>query len=291
MRLDQLLVAGGWYESREKAQAAILAGQVTVTGRDVVKPGTLVAPDADISVSGGARFVSRGGDKLAGALDRLELGVVGLVALDAGSATGGFVDCLLQRGAAHVVAVDVGYGQLAWRLREDQRVTVIERQNLRHLTPGMLKERLPAGVAWPGLVTLDLSFIGLDKVLPAVRLLVEPGGLVLALVKPQFEVGPKQVGKRGVVRRPELHRLALQGVAAAAEASGFTVIGLTYSDVRGPQGNIEYFLLSRAARAGQEGAEGEPAQLEKTGESTLTGAALEVAITAVVEAAWRALED
>jgi 23S rRNA (cytidine1920-2'-O)/16S rRNA (cytidine1409-2'-O)-methyltransferase len=295
-RLDQWLVQSGDFVSREKARAAVLAGQVSVDGRTVTKAGAAVDPGAQVVVASGPRFVSRGGDKLAGALADLSVEVEGLVALDAGAATGGFADCLLQHGARHVIAVDVGYGQLAWALRQDPRVTVIERQNLRYLTPELLGQRLPTGVGYPEFVTLDLSFIGLDKVYPAVHRLLPQGGRVLALVKPQFEVGPQHVGKRGVVRQPALHVAAVFQAARGAQAAGFRVDGVTYSHLKGPEGNIEYFLLLTALTAGQGLVQGERRQLEKTGqddeddaEAEAAAEALRQEIDRVVEAAWAAL--
>jgi 23S rRNA (cytidine1920-2'-O)/16S rRNA (cytidine1409-2'-O)-methyltransferase len=289
-RLDQWLVALGLFPSREQARAAILAGRVTVNGKVSDKAGEAVPPGAEVAVDSGPKYVGRGGDKLAGALAALDVDVTGLVALDAGAATGGFVDCLLQHGAAHVIAVDVGYGQLAWRLRQDRRVTVVERQNLRHLTPELLASLLAPGLRWPELVTLDLSFIGLDKVFAPVRRLLRPGGRVLALVKPQFEVGPGQVGKRGVVRRPAQHVEALRSTTAAALANGYAVEGMTHSPLRGPEGNIEFFLLLRAVYAGHAAPKGEPGELEKIGPSELRGEDLRQSIEQVVAAAWRLLE-
>jgi len=289
-RLDSLLVARGLFASREKARAALLAGEVKVQGQPVTKAGTLVAQDVAIEVAAPARYVSRGGDKLAGAISDLAVEVVGMVALDAGASTGGFTDCLLKHGARHVIAVDVGYGQLAWSLRIDPRVTVLERCNLRYLTPEQLRVALPAGMREPDLVTLDLSFIGLGKVLPAVRALLRPGGQVLALVKPQFEVGRGQVGKRGVVRRPELHLKALADVGAAALEAGFVVLGLTYSPLRGPEGNLEYFILLENRAAGHGLDLSEAGGLEKTGRPVITAAELSLAAGAVVRAAWTDLE-
>jgi 23S rRNA (cytidine1920-2'-O)/16S rRNA (cytidine1409-2'-O)-methyltransferase len=285
-----LLVTRGLFPSREKARAALLAGEVKVQGQPVTKAGTLVARDVAIEVAAPARYVSRGGDKLAGAIADLSVDVSGRVALDAGASTGGFTDCLLKHGARHVVAVDVGYGQLAWSLRTDPRVTVLERCNLRYLTPAQLREALPPGVGEPDFATLDLSFIGLAKVLPTVRSLLQSGGQVLALVKPQFEVGRGQVGKRGVVRQPELHCKALTDVATAAMQEGFVVLGLTYSPLRGPEGNLEYFILLENRAAGQGHDLSEAGGLEKTGRPPISPADLGVAADAVVRAAWLHLE-
>jgi 23S rRNA (cytidine1920-2'-O)/16S rRNA (cytidine1409-2'-O)-methyltransferase len=233
-RVDVLLVERGLAPSREKARAAVLAGQVWADGQPVTKPGQLVDERASLSVTTRPRFVSRGGEKLAGALAAFELDVSGRVALDAGASTGGFTDCLLQAGAARVYAVDVGYGQLDYRLRTDPRVVVMERTNLRHLTG------LPEPV---DIATLDLSFISLTKVLEPVRRLLRPGGLVVALVKPQFEARPEEVGRGGVVRDPLVHAAVLGRVAAWAVNHGFRVRGLTTSPVRGADGNREFFLL------------------------------------------------
>lgn len=286
LRLDQWLVSQGHFPSREAARAAILAGLVTVNGRVGSKAGQTVPPGAVVSVRAGSRFVSRGGDKLAGALAALAVDASGRVALDAGSSTGGFVDCLLQGGAKHVIAVDVGYGQLAWRLRQDPRVTVMERQNLRYLSPEQLAAKLPPGIGQPDLATLDLSFIGLDKVYPAVWRLLGPGGLVLALVKPQFEAGPGQVDRRGVIRRPAQHLAVLAATTGAAQAAGFAVLGVVPSPLLGPEGNIEFFLLLRRAGAGGASTEGEPRPLEKIGLGELSGEDLRRSIERAVAAAW-----
>jgi 23S rRNA (cytidine1920-2'-O)/16S rRNA (cytidine1409-2'-O)-methyltransferase len=233
-RVDVLLVERGLVPSREKARAAVLAGQVLADGEPVAKPGQLVDEAATLTVTTRPRFVSRGGEKLAGALAAFGLDVTGLVALDAGASTGGFTDCLLQAGAARVYAVDVGYGQLDYRLRTDPRVVVMERTNLRYL----------AGLPEPlDIATLDLSFISLTKVLEPVRRLLRPGGLVLALVKPQFEARPEEVGRGGVVRDPLVHAAALGRVTAWAVNHGYRVRGLITSPVRGADGNREFFLL------------------------------------------------
>lgn len=217
----------------------MLAGRVSVDGAVVSKAGTPVAEDAVIMVASAPRFVSRGGVKLAGALDRFEIDVSAVRALDVGASTGGFTDCLLQRGAASVTAVDVGYGQLAWSLRTDPRVRVLERTNVRTATPEVLEGPYD-------LVVIDVSFISLTKVLPAVLPCLAPAGQVLALVKPQFEAGKGRVGKKGVVRDPEVHREVLESVVAAATAAGWVVRGLSWSPVKGPEGNIEFWIwLSR----------------------------------------------
>jgi len=234
MRLDQLLVARGLAESRQRAQAMILAGEVAVNGHPAQKPGMVVAQDAPVTVRASLPYVSRGGLKLAHALEVFSLDVMGKVCLDVGASTGGFTDCLLQHGAARVYAVDVGYGQLDWRLRQDPRVILLERTNIRYL------ETLPEA---PSLAVIDVSFISLRLVLPVVWRLIAPGAQVLALVKPQFEVGQGQVGKGGVVRDPALRQAVLDNLTAWATAQGWQVLGQTTSPIRGPAGNVEFFLL------------------------------------------------
>ncbi len=240
-RIDLLLVERGLVESRERARRLVMAGAVLVGDRPVTKPGTEVGVDLEIRLRlDDSPYVSRGGDKLAGALAAFGLVVDGLVALDVGASTGGFTDCLLQRGVRRVIAVDVGYGQLAWRLREDPRVVVIERANARTLTPAVLPEV-------PDLATVDVSFIPLALVLPAVVECVRPDGTIVALVKPQFEVGRERIGKGGVVRDPEARAEAVAGVRRTAERLGLEVRGEAESVLPGPAGNREVFLwLSRA---------------------------------------------
>jgi 23S rRNA (cytidine1920-2'-O)/16S rRNA (cytidine1409-2'-O)-methyltransferase len=234
-----LLVERGLAPSRQRAQALILAGKVFSGERRVDKAGEQLASDAPLEVRGEDHpYVSRGGVKLAGALDALGIDPDGLTIADFGASTGGFTDCLLQRGAARAYAIDVGYGQLHPRLRSDDRVVVMERTNARHLRA----EDLPEPV---DLVVIDASFIGLDKLLPAARALLSPTGHVLALVKPQFEVGADRVGKGGVVRDPELRAEAIDQVARGAEELGFEEIGRADSPIAGPKGNLEAFLLLR----------------------------------------------
>jgi 23S rRNA (cytidine1920-2'-O)/16S rRNA (cytidine1409-2'-O)-methyltransferase len=237
VRLDALLAERGLFASRSRAAASVLAGEVQLGAgrRRAEKPGELVADDVEIAVREGPEFVSRGGRKLANALDALRLDVAGRRALDAGASTGGFTDCLLQRGAAHVVAVDVAYGELDWRLRGDERVTVLERRNARSLAP----DDLPYA---PDLVVVDVSFISLAKVLPAVLGCAAERFDALALCKPQFEVGRERVGKGGVVRSADDRRAALVGVADAARAAGVAVLGFASSDLPGPKGNEETFV-------------------------------------------------
>jgi 23S rRNA (cytidine1920-2'-O)/16S rRNA (cytidine1409-2'-O)-methyltransferase len=235
-RADAALVEAGLFASREQAKAAILAGRVTLVGAGpVLKAGADVPEDAAFEVEPGPAFVSRGGVKLAGALDAFGLDVSGVRAIDVGASTGGFTDCLLQRGAAAVTALDVGYGQLAWKLRCDERVTVLERTNIRSVDA-----TLPGAPF--GLAVIDVSFIGLSKVLPHVRPLLAPGGTVVALVKPQFEAGKARVGKRGVVRDADVHTDVLETVVREAEDAGFVLSGMTWSPITGPEGNIEFWM-------------------------------------------------
>ena len=234
-RLDQLLVARGLAQSRAQAQALILAGRVLVDGLAAPKAGALLPAEVLITLKETAPFVSRGGEKLAGALDHFRVHPAGKVALDAGASTGGFTHCLLSRGARRVYAVDVGYGQLDAKLRQDPRVVVLERVNIRHLPRAAIPEPVD-------LATLDLSFISLTLVLPKILDFLRPGGEILALVKPQFEVGKGQVGKGGVVRDPGLQQEAVRRVAAAAGDLGLKVYPAFPAPLKGPKGNHEYFL-------------------------------------------------
>jgi len=235
-QLDLLVVDRGLATNRTQARGLIMAGEVMVNGQTRTKPGMMAPADATVAVRKPPRYVSRGGLKLEAAIDRLAVNVQGRVCADIGASTGGFTDCLLQHGAARVYAVDVGYGQLAWTLRQDARVVVIERTNVRHLTS------LPEPV---DLVTVDVSFISLGLVLPVVRSYLRPEGEVVALIKPQFEAGRDQVGKGGVVRDPAVHRAVLRELGHWAEAAGWAVIGLVLSPLRGPAGNAEFFIHLR----------------------------------------------
>lgn len=242
-RLDTLVVEKQLAESRGRAQALIMAGNILVDDAPVDKPGAFVRVDAVItSRAEDLKFVSRGGLKLEHALDVFGVDVADAKCLDVGASTGGFTDCLLQRGAKSVCAVDVGYGQLAWKLRNDRRVQVIERTNIRYMTP----ENLPAPF---DIVTIDVSFISLKIVVPVVRMFLKPAGQILALVKPQFEVGKDQVGKGGVVRDSVLHDAVLQRLASFFhEKCRLTCVGITPSPISGPKGNREFImLLGRAA--------------------------------------------
>jgi 23S rRNA (cytidine1920-2'-O)/16S rRNA (cytidine1409-2'-O)-methyltransferase len=241
-RLDLLLVARGLAPSRERAARLILAGAVRVDGRPVDKAGALVSAEAPLALDAGPRFVSRGGDKLAAALDAFDLDPAGLVCVDVGASTGGFTHCLLERRAARVYAVDVGRGQLDPKLCADGRVVVMERMNARALPPDAFNPR-------PRLGTVDVSFISLEKVLPAVLGALAADGHVIALVKPQFEVGRGRVGKGGVVRSAADHRAVLERLARFAVLVGAHARGVVASPLRGPKGNREFFLwLSRTGR-------------------------------------------
>ena len=242
-RLDKLLVDRGLVVSRERARALILAGQVMVGGHAVDKAGAQVASDASLRFRGeDLPYVSRGGVKLAHALDAFAIDVTGSTAIDVGASTGGFTDCLLQRGAAKVFAVDVGYGQLAWKLRQDPRVVCLERTNIRHLTPALL------GVS-PELAVIDASFISLDKVLPPTLALLTVDAAVVALIKPQFEVGKGRLGKGGVVRDPGQHAEVIERVCAVAASLGCKVLGVTASPLLGQKGNREFLVHLRRGEA------------------------------------------
>lgn len=232
-RLDLILVERELADSRQQAQSLIMAGQVMVDGWVVDKPGTRVPQEADIALQATRPYVSRGGLKLEAALDRFAIEVAGVIAADVGASTGGFTDCLLQRGAYKVYAIDVGYGQLAWRLRNDPRVVVMERVNVRYL------KGLPEPV---DLATVDVSFISLELVLPAVVGFLKPDGDIVALIKPQFEAGRKQIGKGGVVKDPAVHRAVLRKVLLWAEGHGLRVHGLMTSPLKGPAGNVEFLV-------------------------------------------------
>lgn len=236
-RLDKLMVERSLAPSREKAQALIMAGQVVVGDHTIDKSGQLVPVDSEIRIKGDPLpFVSRGGLKLRKALDEFGINVDGLVAIDIGASTGGFTDCLLQAGAAKVLAVDVGHGQLAWKLRQDPRVVSLEKTNIRYLT-------LEQAGAASDLAVIDASFISLTKVLPATVALVKPGGRIIALIKPQFEVGRGEVGKGGIVRDPTAHERVIAAVRLAAQEMGLTVAGLCESPITGADGNREFLIL------------------------------------------------
>ena len=233
-RLDVLLVEQGFFESRQKAQTTIMSGLVYVNGQKSDKPGTPVANDAAIEVRGNAlKYVSRGGLKLEKAMATFPIDLTGAICGDIGASTGGFTDCMLQNGATKVYSVDVGYGQLAWKLREDPRVVCMERTNARYLSHEQIPDELD-------FASVDVSFISLKLILPALCSVLKEKGHVACLVKPQFEAGKEKVGKKGVVRDPAVHLEVLENFLIHAKESGFTVLGLTYSPIRGPEGNIEY---------------------------------------------------
>ncbi|NPV59835.1 MAG: TlyA family RNA methyltransferase [Actinobacteria bacterium] len=240
-RLDQWLVDEGYYPSRERARLAIMAGEVSVEGKGkILKAGTRIGPGDRVAVAVKPRFVSRGGDKLDGVLERWGMEVEGRLVLDVGASTGGFTHCLLERGAARVISLDVGKGQLHWDLRNDPRVTVMEKTNVRHVR----REDLPFV---PELVLADLSFISLRLVLPVLRELMEEKGELIALIKPQFEAGRGKVGKKGVVRDPGVHLEVLEEVGRTAAACGFELLEIAPSPLRGAEGNMEYFAWWRRA--------------------------------------------
>ena len=239
VRIDKLLVQRGLVSSREQARARIEAGDVTVGGMPVTRPASQVAPDAHVVLGGEApRYVSRGGLKLEQALDAFGIRCEGRMAIDVGASTGGFTDCVLQRGAARVYAVDVGYGQLAWKLRSDERVVVLERTNIRHLEPSRVPD--PCDLA-----VIDCSFIGLGKVLPPTARFLANGADVVALVKPQFEVGRENLGKHGVVRDEDARAEAIRRVEGEARGLGFEVVRGVDCATHGPKGNVEYLLWLR----------------------------------------------
>ncbi len=234
IRLDVLLVEKGYIETRQKAQTTIMSGLVFVNNQKVDKPGTSVSEDAQIEVRGNAlKYVSRGGLKLEKAMQTWPITLQDKICMDVGASTGGFTDCMLQNGAVKVYAVDVGYGQLAWSLRSDERVVCLERTNARYLNHEIIPDE-------PDFSSVDVSFISLKLILPAIASVLRDGGHVVCLIKPQFEAGKEKVGKKGVVRDPQVHLEVLENFLIHAKESGFTVIDLTYSPIRGPEGNIEY---------------------------------------------------
>lgn len=233
-RLDVLLFEKGLVPSRERAKTTIMEGLVYVNGQKADKAGMQVADDAQIEVRDtGKSFVSRGGKKIEKALDHFSIDPAGLVVMDVGASTGGFTDCLLRRGAQKVYSIDVGYGQLAWSLRQDPRVKCMERTNIRYVTPEMLEET-------PSLAVIDVSFISLRLVLPVVSGLLSEEGRIACLIKPQFEAGKGKVGKKGVVREPAIHREVLEAFLENAHAAGMQVHDVTFSPIKGPEGNIEF---------------------------------------------------
>ena len=262
-RLDVLLVEQMYADTRSKAQAIIMAGQVYVNGQKADKPGTSYEETVQIEVRGvTCPYVSRGGLKLEKALRDFGVKPDGFVCSDSGASTGGFTDCLLQQGAKKVFAIDVGYGQLDWKIRSDERVVVMERTNIRYVTPEDLGEPLDLSV-------IDVSFISLKIVLPAIKALLKPTGQVLCLIKPQFEAGKEKVGKKGVVREPEIHKEVLDAFVETVTELGFTILGLTFSPVKGPEGNIEF--LGHLTLADKPGIIPDTAQVVHDAHETLKG--------------------
>ena len=262
-RLDVLLVEQGYADTRTKAQAIIMSGLVYVDGQKADKPGTAFEETVAIEVrSGGCPYVSRGGLKLEKALRDFGVDPTGFVCSDSGASTGGFTDCLLQQGASKVFAIDVGYGQLDWKIRSDPRVVVMERTNVRYVTPEDLGEPLDLSV-------IDVSFISLRIVLPVVKTFLKPTGQVLCLIKPQFEAGKEKVGKKGVVRDPAIHKEVLDDFLALTEEIGFTVLGMTFSPVKGPEGNIEF--LAHLTLDDKSGIQPDTAQIVANAHDTLKG--------------------
>jgi len=263
-RLDVLLVERLYAQTRAKAQAIIMAGQVYVNGQKADKPGTSYEETVEIEVRGDTcPYVSRGGLKLEKALRDFGVDPTGYVCSDSGASTGGFTDCLLQQGAKKVFAIDVGYGQLDWKIRSDERVVVMERTNIRYVTPEDLGEPLDLSV-------IDVSFIGLEIVLPTIKtLLKQESGQVLCLIKPQFEAGKENVGKKGVVRDPKVHQMVLDNFVVLAHSLGFRILGLTFSPVKGPEGNIEF--LSHLTLADTAGIQPDTAAIVEDAHQTLKG--------------------
>jgi 23S rRNA (cytidine1920-2'-O)/16S rRNA (cytidine1409-2'-O)-methyltransferase len=262
-RLDVLLTEQGYADTRSKAQAIIMAGQVYVNGQKADKPGISYEETVQLEVRGDVcPYVSRGGLKLEKALRDFGVKPEGFVCSDSGASTGGFTDCLLQQGARKVFAIDVGYGQLDWKIRSDERVVVMERTNIRYVTPEDLGEPLDLSV-------VDVSFISLSIVLPAIKNLLKSTGQVLCLIKPQFEAGRDKVGKKGVVRDPETHKEVLDSFVALADTLGFTILGLTFSPVKGPEGNIEF--LGHLTLDDKEGIRPDTADVVRQAHETLKG--------------------
>ena len=260
-RLDVLLVERMYADTRSKAQAIIMSGNVYVNGQKADKAGTSFEETVDIEVRGAVcPYVSRGGLKLEKALRDFGVKPEGFVCSDSGASTGGFTDCLLQQGARKVFAIDVGYGQLDWKIRSDERVVVMERTNIRYVTPEDLGEPLDLSV-------IDVSFIGLEIVLPTIKTLLKPDGQVLCLIKPQFEAGKENVGKKGVVRDPKIHRMVLDNFVSLVDGLGFRILGLTFSPVKGPEGNIEF--LGHLTLADVEGIRPDTAQVVADAHKTL----------------------
>jgi 23S rRNA (cytidine1920-2'-O)/16S rRNA (cytidine1409-2'-O)-methyltransferase len=242
LRLDQVLVQRAFYASREQAQRAVMAGEVRIGEQVAQKPSLLVEPDVSIFTAAAPRFVGRGGLKLEGALDQFAIDVRNWIAVDIGASTGGFTDCLLQRGARKVYAIDVGHGQLAWKIRSDPRVTVLEKTNARTISPSLIREGA-------NICVIDVSFISLTLILPNAFELVTPNGIVLALIKPQFELQRAEVGRGGIVRDPSLHEKAQRKIASFIATKGNEIVGIVPSPISGMDGNQEFFLCARKQSA------------------------------------------
>ncbi|MCD7813217.1 MAG: TlyA family RNA methyltransferase [Lachnospiraceae bacterium] len=278
-RLDILLVQQGLAPSREKAKALIMAGEVLVGGQREDKAGTMIDTAAEITVKGGKlRYVSRGGLKLEKAMQTFP-GITpeGKVCMDVGASTGGFTDCMLQNGATRVYAVDVGHGQLDWGLRNDPRVVCMERTNIRYVVPEDIE-------APPSFVSIDVSFISLTKVLTPVKNLMAKAGDIVCLIKPQFEAGREKVGKKGVVRDPEVHEEVIRRVIEYAAAIGLHAIALTYSPVKGPEGNIEYLVWLKKSGGPAENMDTEDTDMEPNDRQTVTAASDRAGVRADISA-------
>lgn len=262
-RLDVLLVERGLEQTRQRAQAMIMSGLVFVDGQRVDKAGTAIPNDAQVEVRGNTlRYVSRGGLKLEKAMTTFGLRLDGCICADIGASTGGFTDCMLQNGASKVYSVDVGYGQLAWQLRTDPRVVNLERTNARYLT----REQIPEEIDF---FSVDVSFISLKIILPAVHPLLKDGGKAVCLIKPQFEAGREKVGKKGVVRDKAVHEEVVQMICDFAVENGYSVLGLTFSPVKGPEGNIEYLVFLQKSDAPVNTAESTPHEIVEASHAAL----------------------
>lgn len=256
-RLDVLLVRQGLAASREKAKAVIMAGNVLVNGQREDKAGTMIDEKAEITVKGKQlAYVSRGGLKLEKAMKHFSLTLEGKVCMDVGASTGGFTDCMLQNGAVKVYSVDVGHGQLDWKLRNDERVVCMEKTNIRYVLPEDIEEP-------PSFVSIDVSFISLTKVLLPVRALMTEEGEIVCLIKPQFEAGREKVGKKGVVRDSKVHEEVIEKVLSFAHSTGFSSLDLEFSPIKGPEGNIEYLLHLKKCPEGEMGAGIEPGTVKE----------------------------
>lgn len=265
-RLDVLLVKRNLAPSREKAKALIMSGDVFVDGQREDKAGSMFSDKADIEVHGNTlRYVSRGGLKLEKAMKEFPISLEGAICMDIGASTGGFTDCMLQNGAKKVYSVDVGYGQFAWKLRQDERVVCMEKTNIRYVTPEDIEDVLD-------FASVDVSFISLTKVLGPAYALLREGGEMVCLIKPQFEAGKDKVGKKGVVREPEIHLEVINNVLDFCVQTGFTVLGLSYSPIKGPEGNIEYLVYIRKTKEGISKGEVRPEDVVAQAHGTLNEA-------------------